>query len=89
MEKIFHILLTGRPRSGKTTLLKKIISKLDNCGGFYTEEVLKDNRRVGFKIKTIDGKEAILAGKDIKSKFCLGEYRINIKDLNKVAVKAI
>ncbi|MCX7661302.1 MAG: AAA family ATPase, partial [Candidatus Omnitrophica bacterium] len=36
------ILFTGKPRTGKTSLLKKIISKLDNCGGFYTEELLED-----------------------------------------------
>ncbi|MCM8801037.1 MAG: NTPase [Candidatus Omnitrophica bacterium] len=89
METPFHILLMGKPRSGKTTLLKKIISHLDNCGGFYTEEILKDNQRIGFKIKTLDGKEAILAHQDIKSKFHLGRYGINLKDLEEVAVKAV
>lgn len=89
MKSTFHILLTGKPRSGKTTLLKKIITHLDNCGGFYTEEILEDNQRTGFKIKTLDGKEAILAHQKIKSNFHLGRYGINLKDLEGLAVKAI
>lgn len=84
-----HILLTGRPRTGKTTLLKRIIKDLDSCGGFYTEEIIKDNKRVGFKIKTLDGKEGILAKKGLKSNFRLGRYGINLKDLEEIGVKAI
>lgn len=89
MKKPFHILLTGKPRSGKTTLLKKIITHLDNCGGFYTEEILKDNQRIGFKIKTLNGKEAILAHQEIKSNLRLGRYGINLKGLEEVGIKAI
>jgi nucleoside-triphosphatase len=85
-----HILLTGLPRTGKTTLLKTIISKLDSCGGFYTEEILnEDKKRMGFKIKTLDGKEGILALKGISSKFKLGKYGINLKDLEEIALPSV
>lgn len=84
-----HILLTGRPRTGKTTLLKEIIKDLDSCGGFYTEEIIQDNERIGFKIKTLDGKEGILAKKGLKSKYRLGKYGINLEDLESIGVEAI
>lgn len=85
-----HILLTGKPRTGKTTLLKRIIKGLKfSCGGFYTEEIVKDNQRVGFKIKTLDGEEGILAEKHRKSRFRLGKYGINLEDLEGIGVKAI
>jgi len=84
-----HILLTGKPRTGKTTLLKEIIKDLDSCGGFYTEEITQDNERAGFKIKTLDGKEGILAKKGLESKYRLGKYGINIKDLEEIGVEAI
>lgn len=37
------VLLSGEPRIGKTTILKKIIQMIGecNCIGFYTEEVKK------------------------------------------------
>jgi len=84
-----HILLTGYPRTGKTTLLKEIIKDLDSCGGFYTEEIIQNNERTGFKIKTLNGKEGILAKKGLESKYRLGKYGINIKDLEEIGVEAI
>lgn len=85
-----HILLTGRPRTGKTTLLKRIIKDLKSfLGGFYTEEITTDNKRVGFRIKTLDGKEGILAMEGLKSGFRLGKYGINVEDLEAIGVKAV
>jgi len=82
-------LLTGRPKVGKTTLLKKIIKNLDSSGGFYTEEISEGNERIGFRIKTLNGIEGILAMKGLRSKFRLGKYGINLKDLEEIAVKSI
>lgn len=85
-----HILLTGRPRTGKTTLLKKMLEELKSpSGGFYTEEIRKDGRRIGFGIKTLGGKEGILAMEDFKSIFRVGKYGINLEDLETIGIKAI
>ena len=84
-----HILLTGLPRVGKTTLLKTIISKLDSCGGFYTEEILENGKRIGFKIKTLDKKEGVLALKGLNSKFKLGKYGINLRDLEEIGLVSV
>jgi len=44
------------PGVGKTTAVKRIIELLKDrykLGGFYTEEVREDGRRVGFKVRDI------------------------------------
>jgi len=51
------VLLSGEPRVGKTTALKKIIQMIGecNCIGFYTEEVRNEFDRVGFDCVSLDG----------------------------------
>jgi len=85
-----NILITGKPGSGKTTLLKEISQKLrSKISGFYSEEIRKNGKRVGFKIKTFEGKEGLLAHLDFKSKYQVGKYKVNLKDLEEIGVKAI
>lgn len=52
-----HLLLTGKPGVGKTTLIKQIINNLDRkkLQGFYTQEVRISGSRVGFDIMFLDG----------------------------------
>lgn len=61
-----NILLTGHPRVGKTTLLKNILERLDNLAlsGFYTEEIIESDARVGFRAVTLSGSSAVFAHKD-------------------------
>ncbi|MCX6354985.1 MAG: NTPase [Candidatus Aureabacteria bacterium] len=84
-----HLLLTGKPRSGKTTLVKAIVRGLKSCGGFYTEEILRNKERIGFRIKTLGGEEGILAMEGLRSQFRLGKYGINLKDLEDIGVASI
>jgi nucleoside-triphosphatase len=84
-----HILLTGKPGSGKTTLIKRIIQELDYCGGFYTEEIVEAGQRTGFKIRSLDGKEGILAKKGLNSRYKLGSYGINLRELEEIGVRAV
>jgi nucleoside-triphosphatase len=84
-----NIIITGKPRTGKTTLIKKLIPLIPAPGGFYTDEILEGNMRTGFKITTLDGKSGILARKGIKSTYRLGKYGIEIRDLEELGVKAI
>ncbi|XP_078255281.1 cancer-related nucleoside-triphosphatase [Rhinoraja longicauda] len=60
-----HIFLTGPPGIGKTTLIHKIIDVLKSSGvpidGFYTEEVRKNGRRIGFDVVTVSGKRGTLS----------------------------
>ena len=53
MDDIPKIGITGMPSVGKTQTLVKIIEKLEGTGyaveGMFTEQVIKDKKRVGFE----------------------------------------
>ncbi len=90
MNEINNIFLTGAPSSGKTTVIKKIIVNLNHpANGFYTEEERVDGKRVGFLMKTIDGKEGYLAHQDIKSDFYIRRYGVSIENIESIAVPSI
>ena len=78
------LLLTGKPRSGKTTLLNKIIQDHNPKKGFVTEEIREDGERTGFKIVTNEGKESILASKDYKTEHKVSKYYVEIKNLDEL-----
>ncbi|MCK4690591.1 MAG: AAA family ATPase, partial [Desulfuromonadales bacterium] len=52
-----HILLTGPPGCGKTTLLKRLADELRMLHplGFYTEEIRQQGRRQGFRLVGLNG----------------------------------
>lgn len=85
-----NLFLTGAPSSGKTTVIKKVIARLPRAAnGFYTEEERIEGRRVGFKMHTLDGKEAYLAHRDIASDFSIRRYGVNIENIETIAVPSI
>lgn len=84
------ILLTGRPRVGKTTIIKDVVRRLPGqAGGFYTQEMRERGRRQGFKIVTLDGQEGILAHVGIESRMRVSKYGVNLADLEDIGVMAI
>jgi len=85
-----NIFVTGKPGCGKTTLIKKISKEItEKFSGFYTEEIREKGKRIGFKIKTLNKKEGILAHVNFKSKYHVGKYKVNLEDLEKIGVSAI
>ncbi|MCJ7729755.1 MAG: nucleoside-triphosphatase, partial [Sedimentisphaerales bacterium] len=46
--------------------------------GFYTEEIRHNETRMGFRWKRLDGAEGILAHVDIKGKFRVGRYGVDV-----------
>ncbi len=85
-----NIFLTGAPSTGKTTVIKKIIEKLGHpANGFYTEEERVDGKRVGFLMKTLDGRKGYLAHQDIKSDFHIRRYGVSIDNIEHIAVPSI
>ena len=85
-----NLLVTGPPRSGKSTLIEKVIQKIGKpATGFFTREIRHKGLRVGFSITTLDGKTGVLAHQNIKSKFRVGKYGVNLHDLDEVAVPSM
>jgi nucleoside-triphosphatase len=85
-----NILLTGVPGIGKTTLIRRILDKIEvNAGGFYTEEIREKGKRVGFSIKTLDGRTGMLAHVKHKGPHRVGKYGVNMKDLEEVASESV
>ncbi len=88
-----HILITGSPGVGKTTLIKKIEDYLKEnslpVGGLYSPEIKTDGKRQGFALVDIhNGKKGILASKT-GSGPKVGKYAVNKHDLDNIGVKAI
>ena len=83
-------LLTGRPGTGKTSLIKQAVAGIKGqAGGFYTEEIRKQGVREGFRLVTLDGKSAILAHTDIKSPNRVSKYGVDIDSLDRVGTSAL
>lgn len=85
-----NLLLTGKPGVGKTTLVRKAAeSGLPIAGGFYTEEIRESGRRMGFMIRTLDGREEVLAHVKSPSRFRVSRYGVNVEAFEVVGVRSI
>jgi len=88
MKRVY--LLTGRPGTGKTSLIKQAVAGMKGkAGGFYTEEVRSQGVRQGFRLVTLDGRSAILAHVDIRSPYRVSKYGVDIDSLDRVGVSAL
>ncbi len=83
-------LLTGRPGTGKTSLIKQAVAGMgDKAGGFYTEEIRSQGVRHGFRLVTLDGRSAVLAHVNIHSPYQVSKYGVDIDSLDRVGVAAL
>jgi nucleoside-triphosphatase len=83
-------LLTGRPGSGKTSLVKQVVARIPGqAGGFYTEEIRTQGMREGFRLVTLDGETVILAHIKIHSPHRVGKYGVDVEALARVGVPAL
>lgn len=85
-------LLTGKPRTGKSTLIKKLILEMgpEVCGGFYTEEIFDtNNERAGFRCVSIEGEGVEIAHVESSSGARIGRYGIDIEQFEKFAVRVL
>ena len=83
-------LLTGRPGTGKTSLVKQVAAQMKGkAGGFYTEEIRSQGVREGFRLVTLDGEDAILAHVNIHSPYRVSKYGVDIDALERVGIPAL
>ncbi len=83
-------LLTGRPGTGKTSLIKRVVAQMKGeAGGFYTEEIRSQGVREGFRLVTLDGEQVTLAHVNIHSPYRVSKYGVDIDGLEQVGVPAL
>jgi nucleoside-triphosphatase len=84
------LLLTGKPGTGKTALIKEALAGTTLSGnGFYTEEMRTGGTRQGFKIVTLEGQEATLAHVGISGSYRVSKYGVDIDSLDRIGVAAL
>jgi len=85
------VLITGPPRSGKTTLVRAVLDAIAvPAAGFYTAELRDgDGRRCGFELVTLEGERATLAALDLEGPHRVGHYGVDLDALDRVGVPAI
>lgn len=89
-----NILLTGRPRVGKSTIIQKVVENLrgagfKDIGGFYTSEICRGGERIGFAINTLNGKGGRLAEVGFESPYRLGKYGVDMESFEDIALTAL
>lgn len=80
MKRGEHILITGLPGSGKTTLFRRLVDELQHLNpvGFYTAEIRKSGTRQGFNLKGLDGRTGVLAHVEFRTGFRVGKYGVDV-----------
>lgn len=86
--------LTGRPGSGKSTVLLKCVEQLHGLGfavgGISTPEIRSGGSRVGFSVVDLaSGRRAPLAGTEVASSFRVGRYGVDLMGFESVALPAL
>lgn len=74
------LLLTGAPGSGKTTLVQRVASQLEDLrlAGFTTEEMRERGHRVGFRLVPFRGRARVLAHVDFTGPARVGRYGVDV-----------
>jgi nucleoside-triphosphatase len=83
-----NVLITGKPGTGKTTAIKKVVDHLNSSSiaGFWSREMREEGRRVGFAIETLSGKVGTLAHVNLKRGPKVSKYRVNIKNIDSIII---
>jgi nucleoside-triphosphatase len=76
-----NVLLTGQPGCGKTTLVRRVIEQLGDLqtAGFYTQEIRRQGKRLGFEAVGLSGGRAVLAHVVFRSTLRVGRYGVQLE----------
>lgn len=85
-----NIFVTGHPRSGKSTLIQRLLGEISDkkVSGFVTPEIKINDVRQGFKIIDLVSKEEeILASLNIKHGPSVSRYKVNVEGIDSIMDK--
>ncbi|MBC2696874.1 MAG: NTPase [ANME-2 cluster archaeon] len=87
---MIRIAITGRPGVGKSTVIAKVVEKLDaNVSGIQCGEIRSEEKRVGFKIQDLaTGRAGILSHVECSGP-AVGKYYVNLADLDGIGTNAV
>lgn len=77
-----RILLTGKPKSGKTSLLKRLLEQVEDKQGMAAAETLDHGQRVGFDLQGSSGRAAALARVNHQTDISVGRYFVDVASLD-------
>lgn len=80
------IIVTGKPGSGKTTLVKHVVERISGARGFVTEEIRDESKRIGFKVVSSDGSKATLSRVAAGPGPRVGKYAVDLGSFERIAV---
>ncbi|MEO3872964.1 nucleoside-triphosphatase [Nonomuraea sp. B12E4] len=88
-----HILLTAPPRTGKTTVVRRLADLLRAADvpvcGFLSDEVREHGQRVGFSVEEFGGRKAVMAHVSWVSGPRIGRYGVNVPAFERIALPAM
>jgi nucleoside-triphosphatase len=86
-----NVLLTGKPGSGKTTLVRRVIERLGDrhLAGFYTSEIRRQGRRLGFEAVGLGGGSTVLAHVDRDAGPRVGRYGVDLGGFDPLVLREL
>lgn len=82
-----HLLLTGRPGVGKTTIVERVAATLPAgaASGFVTSEIRDEKgHRLGFEGRALDGLRLVISHVDRRGAPRVGKYGVDVKAVDRL-----
>ncbi|MEU6719272.1 nucleoside-triphosphatase [Nonomuraea sp. NPDC046802] len=88
-----RILLTAPPRTGKTTVIRRLAGLLRAADvpvcGFLSDEIRERGQRAGFTVEEFGGRKAVMAHVSWVSGARIGRYGVNVPAFERIALPAM
>ena len=75
-------MLAGPPRSGKSTLVERVLPKNSQKLGLYTRKVREKDGCRGFTMVRSDGEQLLFAAEDLQGMSRVGKYGVDIEGMH-------